>query len=211
MSVSENYDPRGNQKQRTRAAIVDAAIQLLRAGRRPSVAEAAAAAKVSRATAYRYFLTQEALLAEAAVMGPVESVEQMLEDQTGEPRARLLDLQAAFNAIVVREESAMRMALRTYLDAWFAARERGEDMPDIREGRRTRWIATALAPLLDGLPESERRRLAAALALTMGVEPLLVMKDVCGLGDEEARSVLRWVAQTLVGAASQNNETGILT
>lgn len=201
MDVSKNYDPRANQKQRTRTAIIDAAIQLLRSGARPSVAEAAAAAKVSRATAYRYFPTQEALLVEAAAIGPVDSIEHMLEDHSGTPRSRFLDLQTSFNKIVVREESAMRMALRAYLDAWFAARAQGEDTPDVREGRRARWIATALEPALHALADKQRSRLLPALALTMGIEPLVVMKDVCRLGDEEASSVLKWAAEVLLDAA----------
>lgn len=201
MDVSKTYDPRAHQKQRTRAAIVEAAIALLRTGARPSVADAAAAAKVSRATAYRYFPTQEALLVEAAAIGPVDAIEQMLESQSNDPRTRLLELHASFNDIVAKEESAMRMALRAYLDAWFAAREQGVAAPDVREGRRARWISTALSPVLDNLSEQERRRLEAALALTMGIEPLLVMKDVCRLDDAEARVVLRWAAEALLDAA----------
>jgi len=125
----------------------------------------------------------------------------MLEDHSGDPRPRPLALQASFNDIAVKEESAMRMALRAYVDAWFAAREQGEEAPDVREGRRTRWIATALEPALDDLPGKQRERLQAALALTMGIEPMLVMKDVCRLGDEEARSMLQWAAEALFDAA----------
>ncbi|MBD0273630.1 MAG: TetR/AcrR family transcriptional regulator, partial [Acetobacteraceae bacterium] len=44
-------DPRANQKERTRAALVAAASELLRRGTPPTVAAAAEAAKVSRATA----------------------------------------------------------------------------------------------------------------------------------------------------------------
>ena len=35
----------------------------------------------------------------------------------------------------------------------------------------------------------------------MGIEPMLVMKDVCRLGDEEARSMLQWAAEALFDAA----------
>jgi len=207
MSVSPDHDPRANQKHRTRSAIVDAAITLLRKGTRPTVTEAATVAKVSRATAYRYFPTQESLLVEAAAIGPVDVIEQLLDSQT-EPdgAARLLQLQAAFNELVVTEESAMRLALRAYLDAWFAAREHGETMPDVREGRRTRWIATALGAELRALPADLRRNLQAALALTLGIESLIVMKDVCRLSDEEARAALRWMADTLLGAALGGRE-----
>ena len=55
------------QKRGTRFAIVNAASALVAEGKRPSVAEAADAALVSRATAYRYFPSQRALLLEVAM------------------------------------------------------------------------------------------------------------------------------------------------
>src|SRR5262249_15322283 len=58
---------RVNQKRRTRAALVEAAKQLVGEGVTPTVAQAAEAALVSRTTAYRYFPTQDSLLLELAV------------------------------------------------------------------------------------------------------------------------------------------------
>ena len=58
---------RVNQKARTRQAIVRAAGALLARGEKPSLDEIAAEARVSRATAYRYFPGLDALLSEAAV------------------------------------------------------------------------------------------------------------------------------------------------
>src|SRR5690348_7555670 len=49
---------RVQQKARTRAALVDAARNLMSAGREPTVEEAAETARVSRTTAYRYFPNQ---------------------------------------------------------------------------------------------------------------------------------------------------------
>src|SRR5687767_4797043 len=101
-------DPRANQKERTRSAVVAAATQLLRQGAQPTVAEAAELAKVSRATAYRYFPTQEAMLVEVAQVNPAaESVEQWLASvEGGEPKERLDGLLATFNGVVVSEEIA---------------------------------------------------------------------------------------------------------
>lgn len=196
-----DYDPRANQKQRTRAAIVEAANALLAAGVRPTVPEAAAAARVSRATAYRYFPTQDALLVEAAASRPTGTIEALLSslpDSGG--RANFTALQATASDVMFKEEAAMRAALRTYLDAWFQAREKGDPAPHVREGRRMRWIDTALGPTLATLPESRARRLRAGLALTLGIEPLIVMRDVCRLDDAQAREVLGWVAETLLDA-----------
>ena len=202
MNISSGHDPRANQKQRTRTAIVEAAIKLLGTGVRPTVPDAAAAAKVSRATAYRYFPTQDALLVEAAAHGPADAVEALLDRVPGDDaRAHLLKLQAGFLDMAIAEEAAMRAAMRAYLDAWFTAREKGEAAPDVREGRRMRWLATALAPELAALPPAKARRLHAALALTMGIEPLVVMKDVCRADDAEARETLAWAAEALLAAA----------
>jgi len=56
---------RTRQKERTRAALLDAARQLLAQGRTPTVEDGAEAAGISRATAYRYFANQRALLVAA--------------------------------------------------------------------------------------------------------------------------------------------------
>src|SRR5918997_4358132 len=97
-------DPRANQKERTRAALVTAAAELLRRGAAPpTVAAAGEAAKVSRATAYRYFPTQEALLIEVAELSPaVAPVEAALAalPPGGDAEARLLRLLDAFTPIL---------------------------------------------------------------------------------------------------------------
>ena len=67
LPVSTAYEQHGRiqQKQRTRQALVDAARDLVARGLAPTVEEAAADAGISRATAYRYFPSQSALLAAA--------------------------------------------------------------------------------------------------------------------------------------------------
>src|SRR2546429_5424195 len=56
---------RANQKLRTRNAIVQAAVELMRTGRDVTMLEVAKAALVSEATAYRYFPDLASLLQEA--------------------------------------------------------------------------------------------------------------------------------------------------
>lgn len=199
-------DPRANQKERTRAALVEAATRLLRAGAQPTVVEAAALAKVSRATAYRYFPTQESLLVEVALVNPAaESVERWLGEPKGEdPSQRLGGLLRTFNAVAQREEAALRTGLRVYLDVWLESRRRGEDPAIVREGRRMRWLDEALEPVRQGLPPAQWRRLRAALALTLGIESLVVMKDVCRLSDDEALATMTWTAQALLRAGLED-------
>jgi AcrR family transcriptional regulator len=193
-------DLRANQKERTRQALVAAAKELARSGGAPTVAEAAEQARVSRATAYRYFPTQESLLVEVSDVTPmVAPVEEMLAKLDGnDAEERLAKLIDTFHPIVVAEEVPLRTALRVYLDTWLDARSRGEAAPKVREGRRMRWLDVALEPARRQLPKAEWRRLRSSLALTLSIDALVIMKDVVQLDDEEALSVLRWAALTLL-------------
>jgi AcrR family transcriptional regulator len=198
------HDPRANQKQRTRAAIVDAAVRLVREGATPTVAQAAEVAGVSRATAYRYFPTPEDLLIEVATVTPaVQPVEAVLAElgDDADPETRFVRVQETFNDVVVQEEAQMRTALRAYLDHWLARRQRGvETGAELREGRRMRWLGRILEPARGTLSPKQRRRLECALALTLGMDGMVVMKDVCRLKDDEAQDVLRWAGLVLLRA-----------
>jgi AcrR family transcriptional regulator len=196
----KDHDPRANQKERTRAAIVEAATRLLRdTGDAPSVAEAAEAAKVSRATAYRYFPTPESLHLEVVGVTPrYKPVEDLVDGLAGvDPEKDTLRVLETANAVTFADEAQMRMALKVYQDIWLGADRSGAP---VREGRRMRWLARALDPARETLSDAQWRRLRAAVALTVGVEAMVVMKDVCRLDEAEAKDVLRWAAQTLLAA-----------
>jgi AcrR family transcriptional regulator len=199
-------DVRANQKERTRQAVVEAATRLLRSGAQPTLAEAASLAKVSRATAYRYFPTQESLLLEVAQVNPAaEPVERWLEQlQGGEPNERLRGLLSTFNKVVLAEEVTLRTGLRAYLDTWLESQRRGEEPAAVREGRRTRWLDEALAPVRQRLTPARWRKLRSALSLTLGVEAMVVMKDVCHVPDAEALATLDWAAQALLKVALED-------
>lgn len=194
---------RVQQKMRTRAALVEAARALMRAGAAPTVPEAAEAARVSRATAYRYFPTHESLLVEISNITPsTQPIETLVENLPGgDIETRLLAVLERFYPIVVAEEVPMRTALRTYLDTWLKAHARGDTAVAVREGRRMRWLDKVLEPARRDLTETQHRRLRAALALTLSIDAMVVMKDVCRIqSDKEALAVLRWAATALLRA-----------
>ena len=157
-------------------------------------------AHVSQATAYRYFPTQEALIVEVRDIAPgLVEVEKLVGSLTNEDvERRLLLLLDTFGQILLAEEAQFRTALRVYQDIWLRShRNNDNNTPDVREGRRMRWLDKVLEPLHD-LPEEQKRRLRAALALTMGIDSIAIMKDVCRLEDHEALAVLRWAATILL-------------
>ena len=95
----------------------------------------------------------------------------------------------------------MRTALRTYLDTWLKAHASGDTTVAVREGRRMRWLDKVLEPARRDLTAAQYRRLRAALALTLSIDALVVMKDVCRIdNDREALAVLRWAATALLRA-----------
>ena len=206
MSSVKQTDPRANQKARTREAIIKAAQGLRADGIEPTIEQAAERARVSRATAYRYFPTKEALQVELADIVPsVRPVDAALESLSGDDlERRLLRLVDTFNPIALADQEHYRTAVRVYQDIWLRSRRNGDEAPLVREGRRMRWLNQALAPLDGHAPQ--HGRLKAALALTLGIESIIVMKDVCRLDDDESLDVLRWAATALLRAGLE--ETG---
>jgi AcrR family transcriptional regulator len=194
---------RRNQKLRTRAAIVEAARTLMAEGAMPTVAQAAEAALVSRTTAYRYFPTQETLLLELAMTTDVDDVEELLASpaRTATPLEHLSAVLERFNEHVLDQEVEYRTSLRAYADLALAAIGADTASPMVREGRRVRWIETALDPLRHRIPPTEWRRLVAGLSVVAGSEAMIVMKDVCHLDREASLDASRWAVQSLVERA----------
>lgn len=207
MTDNTNWEEEGriNQKRRTRAAVLEAAKQLLREGQMPSVAEAADVACVSRATAYRYFPTQEYLLSEAALESARTDINHLLKmaAPSDDPAVRLDTLVQVLQQVTLEQETAFRTLLQLSLQARANGgpdREATEDR--LRGGRRIGWIEEALAPLENAFDKDPVtfRRVVAALSLCLGIEALIVLQDVCGLEAEEAVEVSRWAAQALLQA-----------
>ncbi len=197
IAVSTAYEATGRirQKERTRTALVAAARDLVAAGHTPTVEQAAAAAGVSRPTAYRYFANQRTLLAAAHPETAAGSL--LPADAPPAAEARLDLVISEFVRIVVGTEAQQRTMLRLSLDPDAAERA---DLP-LRQGRAIAWIEEALEPLGDRLPADARHRLAVAIRSAVGIESLVWLTDVAGLEREPAVELMRWSAQALLRAA----------
>ena len=193
---------RANQKRRTRKDLLQAAAQLMKQGRRPSLDEVAEAALVSRATAYRYFPSTDALLAEASldVVTP-EAAALFAGNASADPAARLEKVDAALHDMMLANEPALRLMLANSLQR--AARGEIEGETPLRQNRRTPLIEAALEPARRQFKLGSFDLLAKALALIVGTEAMVVFKDVLQLDDAEARRVKRWAIRALVEAAKR--------
>ncbi len=192
MSVSYLETGRANQKARTRDALIAAARRLLAEGVTPTVPEAAAAASVSRATAYRYFPNERALI---EATNPAITEESLLgEDPPRDVEARLDLVVGSIVRTVLEYEPELRAMLRVSLEP-----DHG-DLP-FRKGRRIKWVAEALEPLRGELPEPEVERLVIAIATPIGIEALVWLTDIAGLSSEAAAEQMRWTARMLLRSA----------
>jgi AcrR family transcriptional regulator len=191
---------RPNQKTRTRKDLLQAAARLIRQGQTPTLEEVAEAALVSRATAYRYFPSIEALLVEAAVDVAVpEPGEFFRDDASQDPVNRLQRVETALYDMILANEPLLRSMLAHTIQRDTQADDGGK-LPK-RQDRRTPLIEAALEPARDQFKPAELRVLTKALALIMGPEATVVVKDVLQLDDRDARKVKRWAIRALVDAA----------
>jgi AcrR family transcriptional regulator len=195
--VSTPYELNGRtgQKRRTRDALVAAARQLVADGATPTVEAAAETASISRATAYRYFPNQRALLVAAH---PETAAESMLPDDAPDDVAARLDLVIdAFTRMIVDTEAQQRTMLRLSLDN---DPVEPAQMP-LRQGRAIKWIEEALAPLAPAMSDAEIHRLALAVRSAIGIEALVWLTDIAGLSRGEATDLMRWSARAMLTAA----------
>jgi AcrR family transcriptional regulator len=198
---------RVDQKERTRAALLAAAAELIRQGKEPTVEEAADFARISKRTAYRYFVSQAHLLADASLeaLRPVMGAAIGKALSSGDARQRLAALAAAMNELAVTHEPALRMMMRAALERGLTG---GPAAPRQRGQRRLDWIHTALAPVRDQLTAPDYDRLVASLVVSLGVDALIVLRDICGLDADQVLSVMVWTANSLLDAALGSANAG---
>lgn len=195
MSRSISYESVGRtrQKARTRAALLDGARELLAAGRTPNVEEAAEAAGVSRATAYRYFPNQRALL--VAAHPELEATQLLGDSPPDDPHDRLDRTITELIRLTIDTEPELRTMLRLSLEPGPK-----EDLL-LRQGRAIGWIEEALAPLQGRLRPAALRRLVLAIRSACGIEALVWLTDIAGLSRRQASELMRWSALALLRTA----------
>jgi AcrR family transcriptional regulator len=197
VAVAENGG-RTNQKARTRRAIVQACVELIRRGQPVTMPEVAKAAMVSEATAYRYFpdlasLLSQALAADwptpAQALAPIEASTDPVERVAFAARFLL-------EGVAERQGVVRSMIAATIIQPEFARSAR----PGIRFG----LIEQALSPFL-GVLESADPNLPAQLrrdlAIVVSAEALFSLTDLCGLSTKDAIDSAEKTASSLTAFA----------
>ncbi|HZC74228.1 MAG TPA: TetR/AcrR family transcriptional regulator [Jatrophihabitans sp.] len=193
----ESSSGRVAQRRRTREAILAATKRLLADGHTPSIDEIASDADVSRRTIYMYFPTLDQLL--------VDATSGLLSERTVEP---VLDSPELGTDPIARVDALARSLLELAPEGLPLARRMlkltvDAELPpgSARRGyRRMEWITRVLEPVRGQLDDEQFERLTSALAVVLGWEAMIVLRDSRGLGPADEERVIRWAAKALVTA-----------
>lgn len=174
---------RSKQKKETRDRILAAAQHFINQGKDYSLEDVASKAGISRATVYRYYSNVEVLSGEAGLDLNTLSPDTIYENVKNlDLNDQLLQVLEYYSGLAIEHESAFRKYLSVAITA---------DSPsEVRGARRI----TTLRKVLEhsSLSAREKHKLANFLTVIMGIESLIVTKDVCKLGDVESLELLRW-------------------
>jgi AcrR family transcriptional regulator len=199
MTVPYELTGRSNQKLRTRNALIAATRELLAQGVTPTMEGAAAAASISRTTAYRYFPNLRALL--VAAYPHIEERSLLGPQPPKDPAARLAVVAEDQTQRILKYEAEMRAVLRLSLEADSPA---GPELP-MHRGLRIGWIEEALAPLRGEMDKDELQQLIYGIGATLGIEAFVWLTDIARLPREEAAAIMRSNASRLLRAALPNS------
>ena len=189
---------RVNQKLQTRSEILKAAQAMLNRESKITLETVAEHAGISRATIYRYYsnielLTTEALL-HAHFLGPEELALQV--DGLGFEET-VHALQNHYNKMSHENE----VVFRRYLSATLI--ESINSSKKLRGARRVEALRLALKPFENLMSRADLNRLINIATLLMGIDALLVCKDVCGLENEEADELLSWALDLILAGVQR--------
>ncbi len=205
---------RGNQKARTRAALLQAATELVRDGRPPSIPEVADRALISVATAYRYFPSAEELWFEASIAAvafepALVEADERIAAAGADPVDRLEALIRSVGFTMVDDQAPFRRLAKGALDQWFSQVDAPvEDRAPMRQGRRNQQIALVVEPLRGRLSNDDVDRVAHALGVVVGTDAMLALTDGVGLeGDDAKQAMLDAARWLLTGALAELSPT----
>jgi AcrR family transcriptional regulator len=193
---------RTNQKERTRQALLEAARVIMSDGLELTISGAAAVARVSSATAYRYFSQPQQLALEAVA----DRASGVIADLPDAPAARLDEVVRRLAELQLADEPLWRAVLAASLQRW--STEQPDGGTALRSGARREMTRRALEPLEPVLDPAQHRRLTSAVMLVHGMEAMVSARDACGLDPDETVEVMRWAARALLDAALREAGAG---
>jgi AcrR family transcriptional regulator len=189
--MNEKYIKTGrvNQKLVTRDKIIVSAKYFINKGLEFTLEDVAKKSEISRATIYRYYSKVEILANEAGLDISTKSPEKIIRNLEGKSlEEKILGIQKYYNTLAIDYESAFRKYLCTVLTS---------NPSEIKRGAR-RKKTLQLAFEKSSISNTEKEKLVNVLTFLMGIEPLIVTKDVSGLNNNESLKTMEWAMELVL-------------
>jgi AcrR family transcriptional regulator len=189
--MNEKYVKTGrtNQKLETRNKILVSAQYFLNKGLEFNLEDIANKTGISRATIYRYFSNMDILAAEAGLDVSTKSPETICENLKGNNiEDKIFEIQDYFNTLAIDHENLFRKYISAVLDSSTSSLKRG--------ARRKKTLQLVLSET--NYTPKEKEDLSNLLTIYMGIEPLIVTKDVCNLNNKESIELMKWGMKLLL-------------
>lgn len=189
-------------RSRTRRLLIETAMRLFDNDIFPSVTDVAQHAQLSRATAYRYFPTQSALVSAvmAEIISPIKNWQPTEQDAGG----RINELLGFAFPRMLKHEGTLRAALHLSLSQWAQSEPAVPDKEKLVRGNRKAILAQVIEPLKKEMPAPLVERVMRSLSLVYGSEIFLVMKDIWGCDNDELQDIGKWIAKAILRQARED-------
>lgn len=180
---------RTNQKLETRSKILASAQYFLKKGIEFNLEDIAKKTGISRATVYRYYSNIDVLSTEAGLDISTKTPEVLYENLSNlELNEQILGVQNYFNNLAINHENTFRKYLSTVIVSKESEAKRG--------ARRKRTLQLVLENT--SLTKKEKEDYSNIITLLMGIEPIIISKDVCGLDNNESLKTLELAMQLIL-------------
>ncbi len=190
---------RVEQKLKTREKLIAVANDMLLKGTTLSIEQVAKEAGISKATAYRYFSGTEGLKREASLQLKAQGSEDLFAGiSETDIQARLDRLIDYHFSLFTQNENEFRLFLSSVIFDSVTNKNSYS-----RGGRRIPLIREALKPIKKTTDARTFRQMVHALSVFFGIESITVLKDLCGLSNEEVLASWRWSVHRIVFGATK--------
>ncbi len=201
MSRSEITKGRINQKLQTRTEILNAARELMQEEKKVTLEDVAQKANISRATMYRYFSNIGLLFTEASLDIHHKTPEQLSDGVKNMSfEERLFYIQKHYNKLALDNEIGFRRYLSAVLSESIVSQK------TLRGGRRTEALMKTLEPFRDQFSNATYKKLISISSVLMGIDSIIICKDVCNLDNQETEETLKWALDMILKGMSHNAE-----
>lgn len=183
------------QKLNTRSNILDAAKRLLDKNIDFSHDDVASEAGFSRATVYRYYSDIELLKLETLLDFQTKiSIRDLEVMQGGSLTDSIFQIQDYFNKLAQNNEPTFRM----YLSHVLKESVKPNQTRNLRGARRIKVLEEVLAPVTTETNMETIQKFIVIATLLMGIESLIVTRDVCNMNTAQSDEILKWGLEMVI-------------